>query len=149
YVAETSFDGSWWLLEGDECIEADGRVFQGTGMEDYFNGGWYYRGASFTPWSGILDRAPFRVGQYRFHLTDPVPFADRFSMQVERGDRNVSHGDIRSVAFFYLDDPQAVPDAAGAERVLPGPGAAVPVDGDGDEWFRIRRETGRRRQSEH
>lgn len=112
YLGETSLDGSWWLLEGDETIEADGKRRTGTGMEDYFNGGWYYRGCSFTPWSGILDREPFRVGQYRFHLTDAVPFWKCFSMEVERGGRNVSRGWIRSVAYFYLDHPEGVPDAS-------------------------------------
>jgi hypothetical protein len=112
YLGETSLDGSWWLLEGDETLVADGKRRTGTGMEDYFNGGWYYRGCSFTPWSGILDREPFRVGQYRFHLTDAVPFEGSFAMEVERGGRNVSRGWIRSVAYYYLDEPAGVPDAS-------------------------------------
>jgi len=112
YLGVTSLDGSWWILEGDETVVADGRRRCGTGMEDYFNGGWYYRGDSFTPWSGILDRCPFRVGQYRFLLSDPVPFGRSFSMDVERGNRNVSRGWMRSVAWFYLAEPAAVPDAS-------------------------------------
>ena len=112
YIAETSLDGSWWLLEGDETMVVDGVRRAGSGMEDYFNGGWYYRGCSFTPWSGILDRCPFRAGQYRFHAQDAVPFRERFDMEVERGDRNVSRGIVRSVAFFYAESPLAVPGAA-------------------------------------
>ncbi|MBR6022639.1 MAG: DUF2961 domain-containing protein, partial [Kiritimatiellae bacterium] len=123
YVAETSLDGSWWLLEGDETMRVDGERRSGTGMEDYFNGGWYYRGCSFTPWSGILDRYPFRAGQYRFHAQDAVPFRQGFEMEVERGDRNVSRGVVRSVAYYYLESPAAVPDAASRDdrAVADGP----------------------------
>jgi hypothetical protein len=109
YVAVTAQDASWWILEGDEYLKVDGHSFSGTGAEDYFNGGWYYRGASFTPVSGILDRYPFRVGQYRYRLHDAVRFEREFVMDWERGDQNVSAGWLRSVAFAYLVKPQATP----------------------------------------
>ncbi len=112
YLGVTSMDQSWWILEGDEVMSVDGRRQSGTGLEDYFNGGWYYRGCSFSPLSGVLDRYPFRTAQYRFHLHDAVPFEREFSMTIERGDQNVSAGTMRSTAFFYLDTPQAVPDSA-------------------------------------
>lgn len=112
YLAVTSLDQSWWILEGDEIITTDGRQFSGTGLEDYFNGGWYYRGCSFSPYSGVLDRYPFRTGQYRFHLQDAVYFNRDFSMTIERGDQNVSAGTMRSTAYFYLEKPQPVPNAS-------------------------------------
>lgn len=112
YVGVTARDQSWWILEGDEYLQVDGWQFSGTGAEDYFNGGWYYRGASFTPVSGILDRYPFRVGQYRFHLYDSYYFDREFRMDFERGDRNVSAGWLRSAAYLYLAEPQTVPDSA-------------------------------------
>ncbi len=111
YVGVTARDQSWWILEGDEYLQVDGWQFSGTGAEDYFNGGWYYRGASFTPVSGILDRYPFRVGQYRFHLFDSYYFDREFRMDFERGDQNVSFGWLRSAAFLYLTEPQGVPDS--------------------------------------
>lgn len=112
YVGVTAQDKSWWILEGDEQLRVDGLSFSGTGFEDYFNGGWYYRGASFAPMSGILDRYPFRVGQYRYRIHDAVRFNQEFVLDWERGDQNVSAGWIRSVAFAYLEKPQVVPDSA-------------------------------------
>jgi hypothetical protein len=104
-------DNSWWILEGDEELFVDGErrpSWHGTGLEDYFNGGWYYRGAAFAALHGILDRAPFRVAQFRHHLVDPVRFRASFRMTFERGDRNVSHGWFQSTAFAYLDAPRPV-----------------------------------------
>lgn len=112
FLGVTSVDKSWWILEGDDVMLVDGRRRSGTGLEDYFNGGWYYRGCSFTPLSGVLDRYPFRTAQYRFHLSDAVSFDREFSMSFERGDQNVSAGFMRSTAYFYLKTPQAVPDAS-------------------------------------
>lgn len=112
FLGVTSVDKSWWILEGDDIMQVDGQRRNGTGLEDYFNGGWYYRGCSFSPWSGVLDRYPFRTAQYRFQLHDAVFFNREFSMSFERGDQNVSAGFIRSIAYFYLKTPQAVPDAA-------------------------------------
>jgi hypothetical protein len=112
FLGVTSVDKSWWILEGDDVMQVDGRRRSGTGLEDYFNGGWYYRGCSFSPWSGVLDRCIFRTAQYRFHLHDAVSFEQKFSMSFERGDQNISAGFMRSTAYFYLKTPQAVPDAA-------------------------------------
>jgi hypothetical protein len=112
FLGVTSVDKSWWILEGDDIMHVDGQRRSGTGLEDYFNGGWYYRGCSFSPLSGVLDRYPFRTAQYRFHLHDAVFFERNFSMSFERGDQNVSAGFMRSTAYFYFKTPQAVPDAA-------------------------------------
>ena len=111
FLGVTGLDKSWWILEGDDQYYVDGArqpTWHGTGLEDYFNGGWYYRGASFTALSGVLDRYPFRTAQYRFHLHDPVHFAQSLRMQFERGDQNVSHGYLRSVAYLYLAQPRGV-----------------------------------------
>jgi hypothetical protein len=113
----TQQDNSWWLLEGDEQMFVDGEArpsWHGTGLEDYFNGGWYYRGCAFNALNGIFDRAPFRVAQYRHQLVDPVAFTNTLKVQIERGDQNVSHGWFQSTAFAYLQ--------------APGPVAAVPAD---------------------
>lgn len=107
----TQQDESWWLLEGDESIFVDNEAtpsWRGTGLEDYFNGGWYYRSAAFSALHGIFDRVPFRTAQYRHQLVDPVAFSNSLRMTIERGDRNVSHAWFQSVAFAYLDEPTAV-----------------------------------------
>jgi hypothetical protein len=78
--------GDRGYLEGDEMIRTDGldHPFQlGTGTEDYFNGGWYFRGAFTNPLSGqprfAVDdpgdgwaHARFEHALYREHVLDPV-----------------------------------------------------------------------------
>ena len=111
FLGVTGVDDSWWVLEGDEMMFVDGeRVPQwhGTGLEDYFNGGWYYRGVAFNALNGIMDRAPFRVAQYRHQLVDPVAFDKSIHVEIERGDQNVSHAYFQSVAYAYLAAPTAV-----------------------------------------
>ena len=102
----------WWILEGDEMFYVDGEPnpsWHGTGLEDFFNGGWYFRGAAFAGLFGIFDRAPFTVSTYRFLLVDPLKFSKSLRMEIERGDQNVSKGFFRSVTFAYLDKPAAAP----------------------------------------
>ncbi|MBU0676968.1 MAG: DUF2961 domain-containing protein [Verrucomicrobia bacterium] len=111
FLGVTSLDTSWWILEGDETIYVDGQaqpVWHGTGLEDYFNAGWYYRNAAFSALHGIFDRAPFRTAQYRFQLVDAVSFQKNVRMEFERGDQNVSKGYFESVAYAYLREPAAV-----------------------------------------
>lgn len=119
----TQRDNSWWLLEGDESILVDGEArpsWHGTGLEDYFNGGWYYRSAAFAALHGIMDRSPFRVAQFRHHLVDPIRFNQSLKMSIERGDQNVSYAWFQSTAFAYLDQPQAAP-AVPADRAARRP----------------------------
>lgn len=131
FLGVTSLDPSWWILEGDERIFIDSELrpsWHGTGLEDYFNGGWYYRGVFLGPLSGSLDRSPFRVAQYRHHLVDPVGFERGIRMDFERMDRGGGPGKVRgmfrSVAFVYLDRPAdvgRVPDDRRSRRPDPDP----------------------------
>lgn len=119
FLATTGHDNSWWLLEGDERMFADGEQtpsWHGTGLEDYFNGGWYYARAAFAPFHGVMDHAPFRAAQYRFQMVDPATFSEQMMMDIERGDQNVSKGYFRSLTWYYLDRPHAAVDplASGA-----------------------------------
>ena len=122
-----SQDNSWWLLEGDEMIRTDGAPvpqWLGTGLEDYFNGGWYYFNLMARPLSGLLFKSPFRTLQYRFHLPDPVGFRDSIDMVFERGPGNASKGWMESVAYYYLEKPQAAASRVGpveARRPEPDP----------------------------
>jgi len=55
----------------------------GTGLEDYFNGGWYFREGPFAgPLHGVPLKDPLRsmVTMYRFHELDTVPFNHRIRM---------------------------------------------------------------------
>jgi hypothetical protein len=120
FLGVTGLGKDWWVLEGDERFWVDGETQpsrHGTGLEDYFNGGWYYRGGALAPLSGALDHAPFRVAQYRFHGPDPIHFDRSLRVTIERGDQNVSPAYFQSMAWFYLDAPQAFPGATNrAER---------------------------------
>jgi len=107
-LSQVSFDKSFWALESDESMYVDGRkTWQGTGLEDYFNSGWYYGNVFARPMQGLPVKAPFRTVQYRLHLTEPVLFDKRFEVQFERGPNNASHAAYESISFYYLDRPQA------------------------------------------
>ena len=126
-----SGERSYMILEGDETIRVDGETepsHRGTGLEDYFNGAFYYfRGLDDFPWHGVLERVPYRTLQYRFHVVDAIPFRKRFEMSFERGDRMAHPGSqgqitsssvpgrIENVAYYYLSKPTAVATAGLAE----------------------------------
>lgn len=107
-LSVTSADRSWWILEGDEVMFVDGNpapFSHGTGLEDYFNGGWYYQNVLVRPLNGLLFQAFFRTVQYRIHLTDPVGFNSSFHMLFERGPDNASSGWMESIAYYYMGEP--------------------------------------------
>ncbi len=115
FLGVTGLDQSWWILEGDERMWVDGQtrpVWEGTGLEDYFNGGWYYRGSVFGALNASFERAPFRVAQFRHQHPDPVAFQRSFAMDFERmNDERTGQpvkGWFDSVAYFYLENPSAV-----------------------------------------
>jgi len=104
-----SFDQSFWALESDEEMFVDNNQtpsWRGTGLEDYYNGGWYYANALADPFHGIVFKAPYRTVQYRLHLTDPVQFSNSFKMTFERGPNHASRAEMDSVAFYYMMAPQ-------------------------------------------
>ena len=123
-LAVTSLDQSWWILEGDETIRKDEETqpgWLGTGLEDYFNGGWYYQNALARPLYGVPFKAPFRTVQYRHHLIDPVMFTSSIDVLFERGPDHASRGWMESVGYFYLEAPQSSGSRLGlaARRVAP------------------------------
>jgi hypothetical protein len=104
-----SLDNSFWVLEADEMIWIDGGkgpFWHGTGLEDYFNSGWYYRKVFDRPLHGLPVKSPFRTVQYRLHLDDAVLFSKSFDMVFERGPNHASKALFDSVAFYYLKEPQ-------------------------------------------
>ncbi len=110
YLVSLGADGSWNILEGDESFHVDDEPWpsiHGTGLEDYFNGAWYYTGIFDLPIHGLLEKAAMRTTQYRWHPSDPVPFSQRLSMQIQFGDGNTAQGYMASVAFWYQDQPRA------------------------------------------
>jgi hypothetical protein len=108
YLMALSMEGGWNILEGDEHFYRDGGnefVHHGTGLEDYFNAGWYYFGLFERPLHGLLEKAAMRTAQYRFHLTDPVTFRKDLRMEMEFGDANSARGYMSSCAYWYQDKP--------------------------------------------
>lgn len=110
--AAWSLDRTFWLLEGDEIMFVDGKTspfWHGTGLEDYFNGGWYYQNILARPLHGLTHKTFFRTVQYRLHQADPVKFNSSIEAFMERGPDNASHGWMESAAFYYLARPAPAP----------------------------------------
>ena len=144
YLTALGMDGGWNILEGDEFFYRDGApapVHHGTGVEDYFNSGWYYFGLFELPLHGLLEKAAMRTSQYRFHLTDPVTFRKDLRMEWEVGGGTgcPANGYMSAAAFWYQDKPGP------AGSVLPEVGQRFPpLDQVGwvtimDELFELER----------
>lgn len=129
YLAWQSNHTGWWgegefkfYLDGDE----DYPTICGTGTEDYFGGAWNFDvGGKYqeysTPCLGLpqiicpdgLYQSQQRFGMYRWHINDPICFAEDIRVTVQAlGWREVGKeylplkDDIASTAYFYVDNPQ-------------------------------------------
>jgi len=97
------------ILEGDERIFLDGSrspQIHGTGTEDFFNGGWYYDQGTFTrELSGNpahhVDDPGDHTFQYRFMLSDAIPFNQSALIKMEHGRINDEAGSFLSTVFWY------------------------------------------------
>lgn len=108
-LSVVTLDGSYWALEGDESIRKDREKtpgWLGTGLEDYFNGGWYYQNVMAGPTHGLFVKEPFRTVQYRVHAMDPSRFDESLDVVFERGPDHASRAYFESVGWYYLDRPQ-------------------------------------------
>ncbi len=120
YLEQPSY--SFFMLEGDEVITVDGVQRQlGTGLEDAYNGGYYYNWvgtlssepegvmppSATRPLSGILhvhrelgvDYA--RADQYRWYIADRIPFCRNLNVKIENR-YSIAGAQWTSVAFWYL-----------------------------------------------
>jgi hypothetical protein len=107
-------------LEGNELITADGRTYEGTGAEDFFNSAWYFpEKPRESPLSGPYDGMTFKsalppqVSMYRLMIPDAVPFQKSLNFAFGHGSSN--RGDdleYQWVAFWYQKAPLSfqVPD---------------------------------------
>jgi hypothetical protein len=127
-LADLSGGGSWVGLftrfgptegRGFGFLEADDRVFvngeeapswHGTGIEDFFGGGFYFRDQDGEPRPFLqsLHGAPVvrffhrsAPAMYRLLLGDAVVFADGLRADLEPVDWELGPVEIRSVAFYY------------------------------------------------
>jgi hypothetical protein len=89
----------------------------GTGTEDYFLGGWYFRDGAFTgDLHGVTAKDYFdsSVAMYRIHDEDAIRFQRRIRFAFQNySDYRLSTFSYSSVAFYYLDTPE------GCEPPLP------------------------------
>jgi len=123
-LAISSAAPSWWALESDETMRVDGEAvpqWRGTGLEDYFNGAWYYKNNLARPLHGLIFKRPFVTVQYRFHDEDAVCFDRSIDVQFERGPDQASPAWMQSTAYYYLDQPHKAGSLDGAARAMAPP----------------------------
>ena len=99
-----------YYMEGDERLYIDGSVqplWYGTGVEDMFNGGFYFDQGSYV---GPLAGAPMRhassgmndaTSMYRWFLTDAPTWRKSIVFKLENGPIGADPLCIRSAAFFF------------------------------------------------
>jgi len=96
------------VFEGDETIylnDESSPSWRGTGTEDYFNAGYYWAtgtGAANFGCHGLIRYRGANAAVYRWHITDPVPFTQKFRMHFEVGPYDDLSGNYRSMAILAL-----------------------------------------------
>jgi hypothetical protein len=116
------------FLEAPEYVHVDQdwevpRIV-GTGLEDYFLGGWYFREGPFIgPCHGVpvKDALNASVAMYRVHETDVIRFNQRlkFAFVNPWAPERLKPFAYSSVAFLYLDQPAGPPgDISPAKDLL-------------------------------
>jgi Protein of unknown function (DUF2961) len=83
----------------------------GTGLEDYFLGGWYFREGPFIgPYHGVpvKDTLNASIAMYRVHEADAIHFRERlkFGFVNPWAPERLKPFAFSSVAFLYLDQPE-------------------------------------------
>ena len=158
-VSHAMYGHDLGFLEGDEMLWMDDRdntKYNGTGTEDYFNGGWYFGATGNSPLygCGVLEGSTARCLAFRLHLTDYVPFQQKARIGIEHGHGNESKADYAGVAYWYaepasthsfvpapLDDRMPVslkvPGAVEAEDVLAANNPNAQTISDADFAFRL------------
>lgn len=105
--------GRMYYLEAPEFFAIDGEKepsIYGTGLEDYFNCGWYFREGEF--WSELYG-APLKdplnsmVTMYRFHEEDAVFFEKSLKMVFDNPMVNLDLREYKYsvTAYYYMDEP--------------------------------------------
>ena len=136
-------DGSWTILEGDEFLRPDPETQPpqlGTGLEDYFNGAYYYTSLFDLPLHGLIEKGAMRTDQYRFHLLEAVPFEKSFEAGIEFGDRNHAQGYMSSVLYWYADQATAVPLSVSESHLLIRPPDRFELPGLLSQLFLLERD---------
>ncbi len=131
YLSHGAFSPGWWG-EGEVKFYIDGDTkfptICGTGEEDYFNGSYGFEmragengrdeyTAFSSPYSGfyyvkgVFGKYLSRVGEYRWHITDPVRFDHDLKVTIQalgwqsEGRYLPLQDDLSSVAYWYQTEP--------------------------------------------
>jgi len=117
------------------CLEAPEYIFiddddekptiVGTGLEDYFLGGWYFREGEFIgELNGITSKDSLNssVVMYRVHDEDAIRFNKRLNFKFVNKfstPKNLKPFAYSSAAFYYLDSPEGqCPDIPSREKLI-------------------------------
>lgn len=120
---KTSFsDDAPYFLEGAERVYTDGSAspqWYGTGTEDFYEGGWYFRnGTHFSaPLTGQPDQrtatggcADYCLAAYRLMLAEAIDYRSAIRFGIEHGKRNMVEPGYSSTALLYTQpDDTATP----------------------------------------
>ncbi|MHB1458708.1 MAG: glycoside hydrolase family 172 protein [Armatimonadota bacterium] len=124
-------NGGLGFLEGDDMAWIDGRdnsSYNGTGTEDYFNGGWYFGETGNTPLSGcgVYDDGASKCLAFRIMLTDGVSFTKKTHIGIEHGPISDIEADYAGVTYWYADAKTTHRfDVVSEDSRLPRPTRAV------------------------
>ncbi len=105
------YNNSLFYLEGDEMIYVDGEKepsTYGTGFEDYFTSGWYFKNGEYhAPYHGLvlLEEETGRVTAYRHHIPDAIPFNESIDVTFEHGHGNEEAVDFSTTCYWYQEEP--------------------------------------------
>lgn len=107
-----------YYMEGDERLYIDGSIqpfWYGTGVEDMFNGGFYFdAGVYIAPLSGATLRHPGTTddatSMYRWFLTDAPTWRKSIVFKLENGPTGTDPLCLRSVAYYFAQ-PASAQDA--------------------------------------
>jgi hypothetical protein len=145
YLSHGAYSKDWWG-EGEAKFFIDGDkefpTICGTGEEDYFNGSYCYKMRKDTkgqdiytsfssPYSGFyyvkdtLGDYLSRVGQYRWHISDPISFRHNLKLTIQSlgwqsGGRFLPlEDDMSSVAYWYQIEPHnPFPEIPSNEKMI-------------------------------
>lgn len=127
------FNNNLRYLEAPEYFYIDTKdkskpTFTGTGLEDYFNGGWYFRDGEFTgPLHGVPLKDSLRsmISMYRFHENDAICFKKNIEMAFINPKSDAREFKFSSTAYWYQDQ---------ATRLL----FKLPKNDKLVDWYRMR-----------
>lgn len=113
-----------WYGEGDEMFFIDGEALpsmNGTGTEDFFNTSWCPKELFSHPYFGYprVNNETGWLGHthiYRYFITDPIYFEQSGKFTIEHGHNNNLTLDLASVAYWYQDKAERLPQPLTKEQ---------------------------------